>query len=1263
MNRTKKRILSSITLLAVAATATLGGLGMFNGSATGNTFNPIAYADATIVNKTSEEDATKYYVGTPAEGAEGTGTSAEDPMSANNFASRLAELKPGDIVYVMPGVHKLVATWALGRASDSEATGVYVNGSYDDYIIFTAYDPDQQTVLDFSEMTFASTNRGVHIYGDYYYWSNIDVCGAGDNGLYIGGNYNVVENCEFYNNRDTGLQLGRNFSANSTVDVWPNYNIIRNCTSHNNYDNETKGENADGFAAKLTVGYHNVFDGCIAYRNSDDGWDLYGKADTGIIGTVYMINCVAFENGFLETTQEVFNSKVTTNAAALEAVQNSYTTANGDGNGFKLGGSTLEGDVFMYNCYAFNNRMHGVTDNSNPGVISVNNTISYNNSALIDNDPASATFGQIVGCDTVHNNIDLARSELSYNNFTGVLSVFNGRTGQTHDAYIGSAENSLLTAEDGWYKITAPMDANTVIDTDKYGEEIVTQPAATEIFEELPAVTLGLGTSAYGSDLHEALRNDDYSVNMGNILKIKDYSVLGFEEGEIGADLSKASQAEYSDYDLYTFLTSATSSAEARAQALMDTIYVPVKTNAVYQDFDLASHFYGVNVTWRSSDPDIITIANSSVNPIEGADSGVRQARATVYRDIEGDRTVTLTATAEIDGIPVEKEFELTVKQNEYLVGDIVVDGVSIITNSLITTQYRLIGEPDVTVLNAADYNGKTLPEGSYELTKTYMYAASKGEREVELPRFTTSNAGVYTITLRVSIDDHVENVYSYTIYVVDQHATVDFVEDPTITVSYNSYIISGELNNVSGTLYSMIGDADLTIPEQGTPQYTAFARNIRQNGEAYAITTDTVTATFEATNEEEYTIYYVVCNPNGDATSPIYSTDITIQNISSVTDFTNLINSPEEDNDGIQARSDVIYRLTTDIDLSNVTWITTTNYVFSSYLDGDGHTVKNLTASGTSNGLASLMYRLDGGTIINLNFENFVIRGTGTSPVTNQVGIIGQAYSGNLVNIKMRNIDVHTTGQRVGGLIGQVFEANGTLPLIIDRVSLINDDGYAITAADRRAGGILGFVQVNSSPDSALVDIRISNCYVDSLIGDRAAVNVLNGTDTTTTVFTGEQFGGIVGTFDASSTGAAYIENFTLSISNCYFTGTTAGGNRVSGIIGYQQGITAVTVRNCVSAGDIYYVNTNAPIIQAEKNASGIFGGYVSTSATTVSGCFAKFEEDNSNYLVSVYNPGTTDNPGGDLAREGFWTISMDFDIANIWQFNAEQAPYMTLR
>ena len=79
----------------------------------------------------------------------------------------------------------------------------------------------------------------------------------------IGGSNNIIVFCSFFENHDTGLQLG-NGAAN---------NQIINCDSH---FNEDLGQgNADGFASKLTVGSGNYFYGCMAWQNSDDGWDGY----------------------------------------------------------------------------------------------------------------------------------------------------------------------------------------------------------------------------------------------------------------------------------------------------------------------------------------------------------------------------------------------------------------------------------------------------------------------------------------------------------------------------------------------------------------------------------------------------------------------------------------------------------------------------------------------------------------------------------------------------------------------------------------------------------------------------------------------------------------------------------------------------------------------------------------------------------------------------------------------------------------------------
>jgi hypothetical protein len=141
-------------------------------------------------------------------------------------------------------------------------------------------------------------------------------------------------------------------------------------------------ENADGFAAKLTCGEGNVFDGCISYNNSDDGWDLYAKEATGPIGVVTLKNCIAFRNGFTEDGRGYGDC---------------------DGNGFKLGGGGIGTRHKVENCLAFENLNCGFTDNNNPEFGEMKNCTAYNNNLkgqkanyMVYRCSASATFENMV---------------------------------------------------------------------------------------------------------------------------------------------------------------------------------------------------------------------------------------------------------------------------------------------------------------------------------------------------------------------------------------------------------------------------------------------------------------------------------------------------------------------------------------------------------------------------------------------------------------------------------------------------------------------------------------------------------------------------------------------------------------------------------------------------------------------------------------------------------------------------------------------------
>ncbi len=267
--------------------------------------------------------------------------------SPTTLGSALTRIAAGGTIYLRGGTYSLSSPVTIDR--DNSGT----SSSRKNLVAYGSEKP----VLDFSGESFASTERGLQIFGHYWYIKGLEVKGAGDNGIFIGGNYNIIENVETHHNRDSGLQISRYASSASSMSDWPSYNQIIGVYSHDNFDPDN-GEDADGFAAKLTIGPGNVFDKCISAWNTDDGWDLYTKSETGPIGTVTIKNSVAYKNG---------------------QTSDGNTTTNSDGNGFKLGGDKIAVNHIVTNSVAFQNKKHGFTYNSNPGSIQMTNNTSWSN--------------------------------------------------------------------------------------------------------------------------------------------------------------------------------------------------------------------------------------------------------------------------------------------------------------------------------------------------------------------------------------------------------------------------------------------------------------------------------------------------------------------------------------------------------------------------------------------------------------------------------------------------------------------------------------------------------------------------------------------------------------------------------------------------------------------------------------------------------------------------------------------------------------------
>jgi hypothetical protein len=222
----------------------------------------------------------------------------------------IANAKAGDIITVS-GTIKLTATLQLLNSGTSSSKINFTGGT-----------------LDCSGQP--SGSWGVKCNGSYWNITNMTIKNAPDAGLVFqtGGN-NYCNNVTTTGNHDTGLQI-----YNSSHD-----NNIQSCHSNENYDNANGGENADGFACKLSGGANNKFQSCVSNHNSDDGWDLYGQPST-----VTITGCTASNNGY---------------------------GTNGDGNGFKLGSAGQNVPHTVTNCTATNNKAWGYDGNGNTGHITI----------------------------------------------------------------------------------------------------------------------------------------------------------------------------------------------------------------------------------------------------------------------------------------------------------------------------------------------------------------------------------------------------------------------------------------------------------------------------------------------------------------------------------------------------------------------------------------------------------------------------------------------------------------------------------------------------------------------------------------------------------------------------------------------------------------------------------------------------------------------------------------------------------------------------
>lgn len=236
----------------------------------------------------------------------------------------------------------------------------------------------QRAVFDFEQKS-----AGFIVAGSYWEIDGIECRHSAPftHGIVLCGHDICLHHSRAVSNSEGGIVIWALEDTDSR-DEWPHDIQVVSCISTNNADPGMT--NADGFAAKLRVGPGIVFDRCISCYNADDGWDLFEKVELGPTGPVVIKNCISFGNGFDPSGRR-----------------------RGYGNGFKLGGTSLPGGNFLYNCAAWGNAGKGIDSNTTPD-------------------------GHIRACTSAHNlgpNVALYTSDATHTNYTvhGVISCRRNR--------------------------------------------------------------------------------------------------------------------------------------------------------------------------------------------------------------------------------------------------------------------------------------------------------------------------------------------------------------------------------------------------------------------------------------------------------------------------------------------------------------------------------------------------------------------------------------------------------------------------------------------------------------------------------------------------------------------------------------------------------------------------------------------------------------------------------------------------------------------
>jgi hypothetical protein len=206
-----------------------------------------------------------------------------------------AAVAPGDTVFIRGGTYAM----SPERIARKEAPFAYVtcldkSGLPERPIRYWAY-PGERPVFDFSAVkppghrvhAFRVTGSWLHLKGFEVVGVQVTVLSHTQSiGFDNQGSHNLYEQLSVHDGMAIGFWIGRGSD-----------NLVLNCDAYRNHDSvseDRRGGNTDGFGFHGPKGSaRNVFRGCRAWFNSDDGFDFINAGEAATAE-----NCWAFYNGY-----------------------------------------------------------------------------------------------------------------------------------------------------------------------------------------------------------------------------------------------------------------------------------------------------------------------------------------------------------------------------------------------------------------------------------------------------------------------------------------------------------------------------------------------------------------------------------------------------------------------------------------------------------------------------------------------------------------------------------------------------------------------------------------------------------------------------------------------------------------------------------------------------------------------------------------------------------------------------------------------------